>query len=409
MSTEPHDRRTYTPALLGLVWTGMFGFSAFFFSYSTMVSIAAAGGLSTVTGGSVLTTMMIGVIAAQPFAPWAGRAFGFKGALLFAIVLQLLGQLLGLFVTPVLVGLVLAGLSGGIGFGLFVVLANAAVPGTTAPGRIGKALGFFGGITSLASAVGAPLGLWLVETIPLWTFRIIVCACLLLAVPTAIRFVPGRQPRRRKGEAGRSDVDIDVDIRSGRNERQRLRRVRRRAGEALGLVLMLSPFLVGMIVFGLIIGFGPGEEVAGAALFIAAMQVSAVIGRFVAGAVADRFPPFALNVLGLAVAAIGLVCAVVLYGGSLFAAMIIIGLGLGTMQSASLVMAFASVSTPSRASVAWNMNFDVGLAVAGVLGGLGFTYLGSSSTFLLCALLLLLAGALSWIARTLQTRRSGAG
>lgn len=403
MSTEPYDRRTYTPALLGLVWSGMFGFSAFFFSYSTMVSIAAAGGLSTVTGGSVLTTMMIGVIAAQPFAPWAGRAFGFKGALLFAIVLQLLGQLLGLFVAPVLLGLVLAGLSGGVGFGLFVVLANAAVPGTTAPGRIGKALGFFGGITSLAAAVGAPLGLWLVETIPIWTFRVIVCVCLLLAVPTVIRFVPGRQPRRKSDEIAESDGD--VDIRSGRNERKTLRWAGRRAGDALGLVVMLSPFLIGMIVFGLIIGFGPGKDVAGAALFIAVMQVSAVIGRFVAGAVADSFPPFALNVLGLALAAIGLVCAVVLYGGALFAAMAVIGLGLGTMQSASLVMAFAAVSTPSRASVAWNMNFDVGLAVAGVLGGLGFTYLGSSSTFLLCAVLLLLAGALSWIVRTVESRR----
>jgi MFS family permease len=407
MSPEPYDQRTYTPALLGLVWTGMFGFSAFFFSYSTMVSIAAADGLSTVTGGTVLTTMMIGVIAAQPFAPWAGRVFGFKGALLFAIVLQLLGQLLGLFVTPALLSLVLAGLSGGIGFGLFVVLANAAVPGTTSPGGIGKALGFFGGITSLASAVGAPLGLWLVETIPIWTFRIIVCACLLLAIPTVLKYVPGRQPRREtKQPKGSGD---GVAIRSGRNERRTLRWAGRRAGEALGLVLMLSPFLVGMVVFGLIIGFGPGDNVTGAALYIAAMQVSAVIGRFVAGAYADRFPPFGLNVLGLVLATIGLVCAVVLYGGTLFAAMFIIGLGLGTMQSASLVMAFASVSTPSRASVAWNMNFDVGLAIAGVLGGLGFTYLGSISTFLLCALLLLLAGVLSWIARTLPWRRSEQG
>ncbi|WP_209323791.1 MFS transporter [Brevibacterium renqingii] len=405
MSSVPHSQRTYTPALLGLVWSAMFGFSAFFFSYSTMVTIAAANGLSTVTGGSVLTTMMIGVIAAQPFAPWAGRVFGFKGSLLFAIVLQFLGQLLGLFVAPALLALVLAGVCGGLGFGLFVVLANAAVPATTPAGRIGKALGFFGGITSLAAAVGAPLGLWLVETIPIWIFRVIVCACLLLAVPTVVKFVPGRSPRRENRETDASNADDDVSIRSGRNEQRSLRWAGRRAGEVLGLVLMLSPFLVGMVVFGLIVGFGPGEDVAGAALFIAAMQVSAVIGRFVAGAVADSFPPFALNVLGLALAAIGLVCAVVLYGGFLFVAMFIIGLGLGTMQSASLVMAFAAVSSPSRASVAWNMNFDVGLAIAGVLGGIGFTYLGSASTFLLCALLLMLAGALSWIARTVESRR----
>src|SRR5699024_5392808 len=106
-------------------------------------------------------------------------------------------------------------------------------------------------------------------------------------------------------------------------------------------------------------------------------------------------------------AAIGLVCAVVLYGGCLFVAMLIIGLGLGTMQSASRVMAFVSVCSPSLASGAWNMYFDAGLAVAGVLGLIGFDALGSSSTFLLCALLLLLAGALSWISRTLESRRSG--
>src|SRR5699024_2103260 len=137
---------------------------AFFFSYSTMVTIAAASGLSSVTRGSVLTTMVLGVIVAEPFAPWAGRVFGCKGAQLVALVLRFIGLLLGLSVTPALLALVLAGLCGGIGFGLFAVLANAAVPGTTSAGRIGKALGFFGGITSLAAAVGAPLGLWLVET-----------------------------------------------------------------------------------------------------------------------------------------------------------------------------------------------------------------------------------------------------
>ena len=56
MSSDRSDASTFTPALLGLVWTAMFGFSAFFFSYSTMVSIAAVHGLSAVTGGSVLTT-----------------------------------------------------------------------------------------------------------------------------------------------------------------------------------------------------------------------------------------------------------------------------------------------------------------------------------------------------------------
>ncbi|SMX96523.1 Predicted arabinose efflux permease, MFS family [Brevibacterium aurantiacum] len=388
----------------------MFGFSAFFFSYSTMVSIAAVDGLSTVTGGTVLTTMMIGVIAAQPFAPWVGRAMGLKGALFFALGLQLLGQILGLTVPAPLLGLVLAGLCGGVGFGLFVVLANAAVPSTTTPGRIGKALGFFGGITSLAAAIGAPLGLWLVGAVPVWTFRVIVCLSLLLAVPTVIKYLPGREPKAEKLSDGDSGATVhgrteDRGRTEGTPPRQTQRRGGRSLGEVLYLVIMLSPFLIGMIVFGVIIGFGPGEDVAGAALYIGAMQMSAVVGRFAAGAIADRFSPFALNLLGLALAIIGLVVTVIVSGGMLFLAMMIIGLGLGTLQSASLVMAFSNVSTPAKASVAWNMNFDIGLAIAGVLGGLGFTYLGDSATFLVCAALLLLTGVLSLILRALRRSR----
>lgn len=398
MSSDRSDASTFTPALLGLVWTAMFGFSAFFFSYSTMVSIAAVHGLSAVTGGSVLTTMMIGVIAVQPFAPWVGRVLGLKGALFFALGLQLAGQILGLVVPVPLLGLVLAGVCGGVGFGLFVVLANAAVPATTSPGRIGKALGIFGGITSLAAAVGAPLGLWLVGTVPVWTFRMIVCVSLLLAVPTVVKYLPGRERKTSREPANESGVSV----RSRTEKGQSRRKAGRSLGDALYLVIMLSPFLIGMVVFGLIVGFGPGEDVAGAALYIGAMQVSAVVGRFVTGAIADRFSPFALNLLGLALAIIGLVVTVFVFGGMLFLAMMIIGLGLGTLQSASLIMAFANVSTPGKASVAWNMNFDIGLAIAGVLGGLGFTYLGDSATFLVCALLLLVAGVVSWILRTIR-------
>ncbi|RAG63839.1 hypothetical protein DN550_32890, partial [Burkholderia multivorans] len=193
MTIPPDDRRTLTPALLGLVWSAMFGFSGFFLSYSTMVTIGAAGGLSTVTGGTVLTTMMVGVIVAQPFAPWLGQRWGMRWALMFALGLQLLGQVCGLIVSAPLPSLVLAGIFGGMGFGLFVVLANAVVPDTVAPSRLGKALGIFGGITSLAAAVGAPTGLWLIGVVPVWTFRLIACGTLLLAVPTLLTFIPGRR------------------------------------------------------------------------------------------------------------------------------------------------------------------------------------------------------------------------
>ncbi|RBP65474.1 putative MFS family arabinose efflux permease [Brevibacterium sanguinis] len=411
---DPHAAASgVTSALLGLVWSAMFGFSAFFFSYSTMVTIGGLHGLSSVTAGSVLTTMMIGVIGAQPFAPWVGRVVGLRGALLLALGMQMLGQVIGLLPLPPLLGLAAGGLCGGVGFGLFVVLANAAVPATVTPGRIGMALGLFGGITSLASALGAPFGLWLVGAVPLWAFRTVVCLTLLLAVPTVLRSLPGRVDGAHgpsAPEVSAPEVSAPEETTSSMTEGTASPAPEASgtpspddpatedpvspAGGTVRLIVLLLPFLIGMVTFGLIVGFGPGTDVPGAAFLIGAMQVSAVIGRLVAGGIADRVSPFLLNIVGIGIVVTGLVLTAVWTGGPLFAAMGIVGLGLGTMQSASLVLAFAVVSTPARASVAWNMNFDIGLAIAGVLGGIGFTYLGDSATFLLSAGLLLGAGVL---------------
>lgn len=435
MASGTDETRTLTPALLGLVWSAMFGFSGFFLSYSTMVSIGVADGLSTVTGGAVLTTMMVGVIAVQPFAPRLGERLGLRAALLVALGLQLLGQVLGLVVGPPLLSLVLAGISGGMGFGLFVVLANAAVPGTVSAGRLGRALGIFGGVTSLAAAVGAPVGLWLIGVVPEWSFRLVACSTLLLAVPTLVLFLPGRTHLAPPAEAVPGDevpdgtatrteppggtvpraegtepaeaVDSAVEPAGPAESAGAVESPTQPRGQgALRLLIMLTPFLVGMITYGLIVGFGPGREVAHPAVYILIMQVCSVIGRFAAGAVADARSPLGLNLLGVGMAALGLIVTALSGAGVVLGiAMVIVGLGLGTLQSASLVMAFITARTPGRASVAWNMSFDIGLGIAGVIGGLGFTYLGDTATFLLCTGVLLLAGLVSWLAANRRPSR----
>lgn len=106
-------------------------------------------------------------------------------------------------------------------------------------------------------------------------------------------------------------------------------------------------------------------------------------------------------VIALGMTLLGLVAtAVVSAGWGLLLAMAVLGFGTGGVQSASLVAAFQQAGTPARGSVAWNMTFDIGLGIAGLVGGLGFTYLGAQPTYLLCAGLLLITSAVfAWYFR----------
>lgn len=373
MHHSESSERFLSPALLGLMWTAMFGFSAFFLTYSTTVTVGMGQGLGQVTAGAALTTMMIAVIAVQPFAPALRLRFGPRAVILAALALQAAAQVIALVIPAPLPALLASGLAGGAGFGILVVVATAAVPGLTRPDRVGRALGAFGAVTSAAAAVGAPAGLWLVGEVPLWSFRLIACALLVVAVPTALRMpavAAGARGGEEKETAGGAPKRIDLSV-----------------------VVLLVPFLLSMTVFGLVLAFGPPAEVAVPALFIAAMQWSSVAGRLVSGALADGADPAGVHTVGVCSIVTGLVVATIAAPGwQLVAAMIVLGAGIGTVQSTSLIIAFARSADAGRGSVMWNMSFDIGLGLAGLFGGVGFTLLGADGTYLLGAALVLAAG-----------------
>jgi predicted MFS family arabinose efflux permease len=80
--------------------------------------------------------------------------------------------------------------------------------------------------------------------------------------------------------------------------------------------------------------------------------------------------------------------------------MAVLGFGTGTVQAASLLMAFQQSGSANRGSVAWNMTFDIGLGFAGLVGGIGFTYWGAQTTYLACAVVLVITTlAFAWFFR----------
>lgn len=366
-SLKPH--RTLTPALIAVMWMVTFGFGTFFLHYATLVPIGQRLGLTAVSAGSILTTMMVAVVAIQPLVPALHRKLGSRW--LFLVALGLLAGGFGLMLVPFspFVSLLIGSMVAGLGFGLLVVLGTAVVPSTVASHRLGKALGFYGVATATATALGAPLGLWLLSVVSQAVLRWLCIGLVVIAVP-AVLAIPRRTVTSQAGphsaQQDHAPAIQDVNV--------------------TGLLGVLFPTAIVLTVLGLVLAFGPADGGTSPALYIAAMQVFVIIGRFLASASLDRYPSVTVMFLGVLTVLLGLTLGAFLSAGwLLIAAMVVVGFGTGSVQAASLLMAFEQSGSPHRGSVAWNMTFDIGLSFAGLVGGLGFTYWGAQTTYLVCA------------------------
>lgn len=382
---QPETSRTLTPALLGVMWLALGGFGTFFLTYATLIITGQHMGLSPVTAGTVLTIMMVAVVVVQPVVPALNARLGARATFLIAIGLQTLGYVLTLVMPDPFAALLTGSGVSGLGFGILVVIGTAVVPATVPPDRLGRALGFYGATTASATAIGAPLGLWLITVLSTTQVRWFCVVILLLALP-AVMAVPARRvteqagPHAKQGQHTRAVGGMQV----------------------AGLLAVLLPTAFVLTVFGLVLAFGPAADGASSAWYIAAMQGLVIAGRFLASASLDRYAPATVMVTGLAITLVGLVFAAVLPAGwPLLVAMGVLGFGTGSVQSASLLLAFRQAGSPNRGSVAWNMTFDIGLGFAGLVGGIGFTVWGAETTYLLCAAVVLITGCVfAWYFRS---------
>lgn len=381
---QPEPHRTLTPALLGVMWIVLFGFGTFFLNYSTLVITGERMGLSAVTAGTVLTVMMVAVVVIQPAVPVCNIRLGPRITFALALALQAVGHLLSLIAAYPFAAVLTGSVVGGLGFGILVVLGTAVVPSTVAPDRLGRALGYFGAATASATAIGAPVGLWLITFMTATDFRWLSFGFVMLALP-AIFWVPKKEV---SGTAGPHSTT--------QQHASPVRGLR-----IAGLVIVLLPAALIMTVFGLVLAFGPASDTGSPAFYLATMQVFVIAGRFLGSAPLDRFAAQPVMLIGLTIAVIGLLFSALLPAGwSLLLAMAVLGIGTGTVQASSLLLAFQQAGSTNRGSVAWNMTFDIGLAFAGLVGGFGFTYWGAELTYGICAAALFIASLIfAWYFR----------
>src|SRR5699024_7641975 len=120
--------------------------------------------------------------------------------------------------------------------------------------------------TATATAIGAPVGLWLLNTLPTAGFRLLSFGLVLLALPAILAL-----PKRQRASTSSSTQD------NGSPQPETRTRV-------VGLGMVLFPVAIALTVFGVVLAFGPGIPEVSAVAYIVSMQVFAIVGRFLASA-----------------------------------------------------------------------------------------------------------------------------
>ncbi|AYJ49949.1 MFS transporter [Rhodococcus sp. P1Y] len=332
------------------------------------LAVSRAGSSDAVAGASTAIFMATTVLT-QLFVPSLLVRFGHRAVL--AAGCLFLGLPAALFALSVAAGPVLSvSAVRGVGFGMLTVAGAALVAELAPPEQLGRATGAQGIAVALSQMITLPAGLVLFALSPALVF--VVGGVIPLIGLIAIAFLPAihpvAPPRRKSADsrsAARAFIIPCLAIAA--------------ASASFGGLSSLLPIAE------------PGREsLIGFALAI--VSGSMLIGRYGAGAIADRvgigraLAPALLMVFG------GVSLFAFAVAGSnpallFLAAAALFGVGYGATQNDSLVMTFrvAGPARYSQASAAWNIGFDAGTGTGAMALGVIVGTVGYASGFAMAA------------------------
>lgn len=338
-------------AVISLTAAVALGVAVFFTLYSLIpVTRADDPGLSSLFVG----TMMAFVMAVQVFTPALVRRFSLRLVLTVSLALLAIGALVT-GTAQVTVALLVGAVLSGAGFGIVIVAGAQGIALLVPAQQLGRALGTYGLVTMAATALGSPAGVQLALAYSTSVFGVCAFVAGVLAAGLSLRLPPG---------VGTSDPDPTTppDAPEGGGVQRFVAGAPWLAlGLLLAVVVLLSHGLTSLPV--LASSFG------GAALVVFAVQLGNALGRGIGGELEARIEaPAALVVGSLSLAAGGMLGVLVSGAASMIAAGVLIGLGVGIVQTLTLHMTMRRMN-PGRASVVWNLGVDGGLWVGGILWG----------------------------------------
>ncbi|MET0196448.1 MFS transporter [Rhodococcoides fascians] len=321
----------------------------------------SVGGGSAAVAGATTALFMTTTVLTQLFVPRLLVRFGHRPVLAAGCTLLGVPALVLVASAAVVPALAVSAVRG-VGFGLLTVAGAALVAELAPPVLLGRATGAQGIAVALSQMVTLPLGLVLFSVSPTAVF--VVGALVSVSGLFAIVFLPPVRPMappRRDKSDGRSS--------------------------ARALVIPCLAVAAASASFGGLSSLLPIAEPGRESMIgvsLAVISGSMLIGRYGAGAVADRLG------IGRSLAPALLL---VFSGGTLFAvavaqrnpaavfiaAAVLFGLGYGATQNDSLVMTFRAAGPDrfSQASAAWNIGFDAGtgagaMALGVIVGTVGY-------------------------------------
>jgi predicted MFS family arabinose efflux permease len=350
--------------------------TGFYLLLSVVPLYAAGAGAGGVGAGLTTGALMFATVAAELATPTLLARVGYRAVLgaglllLGAPVLALLGS--AGFATILAVCLVR-----GVGLAIFVVAGGSLVATLLPPERRAEGLGLYGVVVGVPAVTALPLGVWLAERAG---FPPVFLAAAAVSL-ASLAVVPGFPGRSR---ADHQPVGVWAGLRS--------------AGQRRPALL----FLVTAMGAGVVVTFLPlvarGSAHLGA-LALLAHAGATTASRWWAGRYGGRRGQDALLVGGVLAAGGGMLALVLAANtGAALAGALLLGIGFGVAQNASLSLMFTRVSASGydMVSAVWNLAYDAGLGVGAFGFGLLAARLGYQAAFAITAGVIVLSLAPGW-------------
>jgi predicted MFS family arabinose efflux permease len=359
-----------------LVFVASFGaMTGFYLLLSVVPLYAKSVGAGGVGAGLVTGALMATTVAGELAIPGLLARFGHRVVLAAGLVL-LGAPALALPASSTMAAILAVSVVRGLGFAVCVVVGGALVAALVPPERRGEGLGLFGIVVGVPGVAALPLGVWLVGETgypPVFVAGAVAALAGLAVIPG----LPGRQPTPEDAVGVLAGLGTPALVRPALSFSA--------TAMAAGVVVTFLPLAV------------PGGSGGLAALALFVQAVGSTLSRWWAGRFGDRHGPAVLLVPGVATAAAGIGCLVLIDRPvAVLAAMALFGAGFGATQNASMTLMLNRVAPSAYGTVSaiWNLAYDAGIGVGAFGFGLVAARTGYPPAFALTAALMLAGLAL---------------